>query len=337
MTTLTTCETARARSHAYRIFSQLFDAGATGETLPAVHLIPELSAAAAELADPDLAAAVHQRLFGFNVFAHESMFLSPDALLGGPISEGVAQFMLQAGFDPGSSQNADHIARELALLAFLCDGEAGALRDQQTGEAEGMRAIQRDFLDGHLLRWLPGLDLAIRQQEEPFYAALASLTLELALDQRADLGDAPLNADIHFDLPAAPDPLSNQQAGLSEVAATLLVTAHSGIYLSRDDIGRLGRQHNLPTGFGSRRIMLTNLLRSAAEFDAIGALTESMLAIADRWQAGYSALIDHPALAVQAIGQTWSQRVASTHRLLSQLAEAATSARTLTRTLSDCP
>ncbi len=323
MTTLSAFEITQARNNSYRIFSRLFDAGVSSETLPYVRSIPELSMAAAELADPDLAAAVHQRLFGFNVFANESMFLSPEALLGGPVSERVAQFMLQAGFDPGSSENADHVARELALLAFLCDGEADALRHQQTGETERMRAMQRAFLDGHLLRWLPGLTFAVRQQEEPFHTALAGLTLELALDHRADLGDDLLNPGAPLSLPAAPDPLASERAGLRDVAAFLLTTAYSGLYLSRDDISRLGRQRNLPTGFGSRRIMLTNLLRSAAEFDALPPLLSDIQILLARWQAGYAALDELPVAAVCTIGAVWSARLAETTSLLNRLSEAA--------------
>ena len=323
MTTLTSYETARARGNSYRIFSQLFDAGVTSEALPYVRSIPELSAAAAELAGPDLAAATHQRLFGFNVFAHESMFLSPEALLGGPVSERVTQFTFQAGFDPGSSENADQIARELGLLAFLCDAEIDAWRDQQTGETERMRALQRTFLDDHLLRWLPGLATAIGQQDEPLYAAAASLLLDLALDHRAGLGDDLHSAAAPFTLPAAPDPLASQRAGLRDVAEFLLTTAYSGIYLSRDDISRLGRQRNLPTGFGSRRLMLTNLLRSAAEFDALPPLLSDIQTLLARWQAGYAALDESPAAAVRAIGAVWSARLQETASLLNRLNEAA--------------
>lgn len=340
MITLTSFETAHARSNSYRVFSQLFDAGVTNALLPYVAAIPEFSASAAELADADLAAALHQQLFGFNVFAYESLFLSPEAVLSGPAAERVAQFCQQAGFAAGRDEAADHIAHELALLAFLCGAEADAWRDGQAGEAARLQAVQREFLDSHLLRWLPGLVLAIQQQGEPFYSALASLVAELALDHRAGLLDDLLNPSASFVLSAAPDLLASQRDGLREVAEFLLTTVHSGIYLSRDDIGRLGRPLSLPTGFGSRRIMLTNLLRSAAEFDAVPALLADLQTLLARWQAGYAALDESPAAAVRAIGVVWSARLAKTASLLNRLSAAAapvpaptpTRTRPLTRT-----
>ncbi len=317
-------ETAHARSNSYRIFSQLFDAGVTNALLPYVAAIPEFSATAAELADTDLAAALHQQLFGFNVFAYESVFLSPEAVLSGPVAERVAQFCQRAGFPSVRGEAADHIAHELALLAFLCGAEADAWRDGQAGEAARMQAVQREFLDSHLLRWLPGLVLAIQQQGEPFYSALASLVAELALDHRAGLLDDLLNPRASCVLSAAPNLLASQRDGLRKVAEFLLTTVHSGIYLSRDDIGRLGRPDNLPTGFGSRRIMLTNLLRSAAQFDAVPALLADMQTLVARWQAGYAGLLESPAASVRAIGAVWTERLVDTASLLDQLGEAAT-------------
>ena len=324
MITLSPYETAQARSSSYHLFSRLFDAGVTAEMLPYMTGIAELHATLPERYDADAAAATHQRLFGFNVFAYESMFLSPDAVLSGPVTGDVAQFCQQAGYNAALGEAADHIANELALLAFLCGAEADAWQDGQAGEAARMQAVQREFLDRHLLCWLSGLQLAIQQQGEPFYSALAGLATDLALDHRAALADDLLNPGASFALPAAPDLLSNQRAGLREVAEFLLTTVHSGIYLSRDDIGRLGRPHNLPTGFGSRRIMLTNLLRSAAQFDAVPALLADMQTLVARWQAGYAGLLESPAASVRAIGAVWTERLVDTASLLDQLGEAAT-------------
>ncbi|MEZ4768195.1 MAG: molecular chaperone TorD family protein [Caldilineales bacterium] len=323
MMALSPFDRALARSRAYHAFGRLFDAGITPETLPYATAIGELHAASLEQQDADQAAAAHQRLFGFNVFAYESTFLSPDAVLGGTVTERVAQFYEQAGYQTGRGETADHITNELALLAFLCGAEADAWQDGQTGEAARMQAVQRDFLNNHLLRWLPGLRLAIQQQSEPFYATLASLALEVALDHRANLPDDLLTPAVRIALPAAPDLMSSDQTGLRDIAGWLLTTAHSGIYLSRDDIGRLGKPSSLPTGFGSRRIMLTNLLRSAAQFDAVPALLAGVQTLLTRWQAGYGALQESPAASARMIGAIWLDRIAETASLLNHLGETA--------------
>ena len=323
MIALSPFDKALARSRSYHAFSRLFDAGITPETLLYATAIGELRDALPEHQNDDQSAVAHQRLFGFNVFAYESIFLSPDAVLGGSVTERVAQFYQHAGFKDGHGETADHIANELALTAFLCGAEADAWQDGQTGEAARMQAVQRTFLDNHLLCWLPGLRLAIQQQSEPFYATLTSLALEVALDHRADLRDDLLAPAARFTLPAAPSLLSSDRTGLRDIAGWLLTPAHSGIYLSRDDIGRLGRQHNLPTGFGSRRIMLTNLLRSAAQFDAVPALLAGVQTLLPCWQAGYVALQESPVASARAIGAIWLERLAETASLLNQLSEAA--------------
>ena len=59
------------------------------------------------------------------------------------------------------------------------------------GEAEAARqriAQQRTFLDEHLLAWLPDYAGRIaRESREPFYAAVAKLTLDHAEAVHADL------------------------------------------------------------------------------------------------------------------------------------------------------
>ncbi|MCB0251800.1 MAG: hypothetical protein KDI07_24745, partial [Anaerolineae bacterium] len=70
-------------------------------------------------------------------------------------------------------------------------------------------------------------------------------------------------------------------------------------------------------------LMLTNLLRSAAEFDALPPLLSDIQTMLARWQAGYAALDDSPAAAVRAIGAVWSARLQETASLLNRLNEAA--------------
>jgi hypothetical protein len=181
-----------------------------------------------------------------------------------------------------------------------------------------MRSWQRRFLDGHLLRWLPAVAQAIRQQEQPFYVVLADLTLELALDHRADLGEDMLADLPRFELPATPMPLDQDTTGLKEIASFLLTPPYSGLYLGRDDIGRLGAQERLPRGFGERLNMLTNLLRSAAEYDSLPALLAQLQDLTGQWEAAYAGLPSSMA----AIATVWLERIAATRHLLNRLHDA---------------
>lgn len=311
---LTPAQTAVARQRAYALFSRLFRDGITTATRPFLESIPELADGLKRPFQPDEAAAAHHDLFQFNVLPYESLFLAADGLLGGSVSHAVSHSYQQVGWQvDAAASSPDHIGHELGLLAFLSAAEADAWADDLLPEAVRMRQRQSDFLQGHLLRWLPPFVLAIRRQAHPFYAKLAALTLALA----ADHVTAFVATDA-FTLPPPPDLLADEKTGLKEIAAFLMTPLHSGLFLSRDDVARLGRAHQLPRGFGGRAQLLTNLLRTAVQYDAFPTLVSALQALLAAEETAYEAMLhDHPPLAP--FVTPWLARCRDTHRLLAQL------------------
>jgi TorA maturation chaperone TorD len=310
---------AVARSRAYDLLSQLYLAGVTAQNLVQVQAIPEL---AAELSLPlaaDEAAADHQHLFGFNIHPYQSYFLDPAGLLGGLVTDGVAQTYQRLGFRPGAaSESVDHIGHEMSLLAFLCAAEAEALEDGLPDMAGQMAGHQLSFLVGHMLPWIGPLTLAVSQQGQGFYGALAQVAFDLVQEHATELSgrlERPLAAGSV--LPAAPNVLEDEGSGLKEIAEFLLTPAYSGIYLSRDDIGRLARRQAIPRGFGDRRQLLLNLLRSAANYDALGSVLDNLEALARRWLAAYDDMIAQGGIGLFVPG--WRDRAAETVALLQQM------------------
>lgn len=313
-------ETATAHSHAYEFIGRLYLAGLTAKLLPFVEAIPMLAAARLDPFDSEREAADHQHLFGFNVFAHESIFLDQHSMLSGPVTEAVVATYQQAGFLPTLRDvPADHVGHELGLLAFLCGAEADAWEDDETGQAQRMRTMQRSFLDDHLLRWLPALAQGIRQQQEPFYAALVELTLDLVVEHRNSLGEEPLAGPAAFLLPPSPPLLGQEEVRPRQLAAFLLTPAYSGLYLSRDDIARLGQRFSLPRGFGERRQMLTNLLKSAVRYDSLHPLLAAFRDMVHWWQRSYELLCSSGPAFVSGFVTPWFERLALTLKLLEQL------------------
>ena len=312
---------ALERSQIYSSIGRLFLEGLTEESLPPSLAIPELAATLPDLFDVDEAAADHHHLFGFNVFPYQSIFLDPAGLLGGEIAETVLLIYQQAGFAPGedalaSSESVDHIGHELSYLAFLCAAESKAWEEERPSETQTMIDYQRRFLDTHLLRWLPPLVQAIKQQSNPLFSALADLTLELSASHWIDIWDerqphagAPF-ASSQRDLPRA---LGSDEA-LRGTANYLLTPVYSGFYLSRDDIGRLAREHQLPRGFGRRRGMLMNLLRSAMTYDSLGALLDSIALLAGEWGEAYRHMVKG-----QVYTRFWQVRVDETAAALARI------------------
>ncbi len=324
-------QTAQARCIAYDLFAGLFLEGPTNATRDYIAAAPELEKALGGLEDPVQPAADHFHLFGFNVFPYQSMFLDIDGNLGGEQSERVLNFYRQAGFDltpnsPSSGyaagESPDHIGLELAFLSFLSGAEADAIQDGEELHVHRIQSLQRDFFDQHLLPWLPVLVQAVGQQGLPFYSELSRLTLELACEHRAALGEGVAVRQAAFALPHPPALLENEKTSLKDIAAYLLTPAYSGIYLSRDDIARLGRSHKLPRGFGGRTQMLSNLLHSAVDYDHLPVLISDLHAVLDIWQAAYQSFAEkEPAWRPSA--QAWMERLQATRTILERVASGA--------------
>jgi len=330
---LTTAQIALARHHTYMLLSRLYLEGLTSELLPYVRALPSLAATLPDKFEADEAGADYQSLFGFNLFPYESIFLDPSGLLGGAMTERVTNDYREAGFALHQAERADHIGNELAFLAFLSGAEADAWEDNLVPIALRMRQMARDFLQTHLLRWLPPLIIALQRQPHAFYARLADLTLEIVTSHLSvppsNLADmtlltpssdnaAQIKPTIPSFLPPAPALFTDEKTGLKEIANYLITPPMSGIYLSRDDIVQLGRQQRLPRGFGKRQQILLNLLRIASQYDEWLTLLSSFQEQLEAWQAAYiNYHITHPHLGPFA--DVWLARTRHTSELLQQM------------------
>jgi TorA maturation chaperone TorD len=315
---------ATARSRVYWLLSALYLRGLTPDLLPQVTTIADLRAVLPATYDADTAAAAYQTAFGFNVFPYQSLFLDSAFLLGGEENAGVRAHYAAAGYAfDASSGEPDHIGHELGLLACLSGAEADALADGLPSAVRRARRLQQTFLDEHLLWWLPCFVAAMQRQPEPFYAAVADLTQILVMAHRRELPASAPDSAPAARLPDCPTPLDDPAAGLKEIAEFLATPVCAGIYLSREDIARLARATGLPCGFGDRRLMLTTLLRSAAEYDELGAAADGLRVIAAAFIAVYERWCGDGA-PTSRVAEAWLLRVARLETLLSALVAAAT-------------
>lgn len=311
---------ALARSRAYGLLSELYLVGVTPGNLARVQAVPELAGELRSPFEEDEAAADHHALFRFNVYPYQSIFLDPDGLLGGPMSERVARAYARYGYQPETSgESADHVGFELGFLAFLCAAEAEARQDgDRSGTLRRLQEQQMAFMAAQLLTWIGPLTLAIRQQGQPFFQALADVTLDLLQEQTADLtGNVDRSPQEQSATADMVDLLGQEETGLKEIANFLLTPIYSGIYLSRDDIGRLARRQAVPRGFGDRGQLLLNLLRTAANYDAVGDVIDDLAALARSWYTAYGEMVARPGIGEFA--NCWRTRAAGTIALLDQM------------------
>jgi len=85
----------------------------------------------------------------------------------------------------------DHIAVELNFIMYLCEKAIEALKNGDAKEARRYIQGQKDFLEGHLVKWVPKLVKDILSTAQtPFYKAIAVLTkeyIEMDLSATEDL------------------------------------------------------------------------------------------------------------------------------------------------------
>jgi len=309
-----------ARSRAYDVLSRLVARGVTPDIREEAVASPPIAEALRSYADDDAVAADHHHVLGFCVPPIESVFLEPTATAGGRVSESVHAFYHEIGFtpDPGA-EGPDHLATELDALAFLGRLEADALGAD--AGAEVARAEQRAFLDLHLLRWLPVFEAAVRRVGRPIPAAVVRQVAELVRLHRTTLGEPVV--DGPFELEPAPALLDAEDTGLGEIATILALPAKSGVFLSREDLARLGRSTGVPRGFGDRRVLLENLLRAAVQHDALEATVDGLLAVVAESSEALSAWGASGVPGVASLVEPWRRRAAETASMLARMRQEA--------------
>lgn len=315
MQPLSPVDAARARSRAYLLFSQVFLHGLTPRIFAALDSLPPLADTLPDSPDFEEEAAAWQHLFGFNVFPFASLFLDTERRTGGPVAQAIQHVFMDWGYPPGATaEPPDHLGRILDLMAYLCAAQAESMAHAHPTDA--ILAAQADVLDRFLLPWLPPFVDAVQQQGASFYASVSELTLTLAVDHRPTL--PPATTPIR--LPSPPDVLADPKTSLKDIASFLATPPWSGFFLSRDGIARMARPLTLPTGFGDRTLMLTNVFRASVEYDRFPALVDALVQETDSGQARLAS--SEAALAFPAYTVPWVDRLRGTRRLLLDLREA---------------
>jgi hypothetical protein len=111
--------------------------------------------------------------------------------------------------------------------------------------------------------------------------------------------------------------LEDDKTNLGEIVTYLLTPVYSGIYLSRDDIGRLASRGSVPRGFGERRNMLTDLLRSAANYGHLDQVLASLQDLVANWESLYLQMDASAERYPEAI--VWASQASRTTAMLSQI------------------
>lgn len=309
-------EIARARQNTYFLFGQLLLRGVHPTTIDQLRRLPPLAQHLPDEIDIDQLAAQHQELFGFNLFPYEASFLGEDGQLGGPITEAVMSSYQGINFQqPTEDSSPDHIGVELMALSFLCAAEGDAWGDSKPLIAKQIQQREKGFVSTHIGRWLPALTVAVEGFDIPLYRAGLDLLLGFLEDHLVDLGQARPQPKRILPLPPS---LADDKTDLKQIARYILLPVHSGLFISRHSIQTLGRQLDIPRGFGNREQLLLNLFKSAAYLDEIPSLMQALKTWIEAWEMRYEALsAKFPT--VVALEPSWPQKVSQTKAFLQEM------------------
>ncbi len=255
--------------------------------------LPELVEGLAET-DPEALAVDHYQVLGREVPPYASVFCEADGRVGGSVTEAYHRLYLQAGFalDP-RAEPADHLGQILYFLAFCLERQTPACR-----------RVAGQLLHGERLAWLPLFAFAVQRQQVPFIERVVQLIAELIRLHGTLVPASEQSGTIGQVDPAMPGP----EDDLAALAAYLTTPIRCGFFLSLSDLQQLGRQLDLPVGFGRRRQVLESLLHTAALHGRSCALLEALLALVEEWR---QYLQTQPAAA-----QRWLDRLEATRALL---------------------
>lgn len=309
---MTPRELAVARARALGLVAELYARGLTVESYAAWRQVPAVAARLPATFDPDAAGAAWVRVCHTELQPYASVFLGTEGLLGGEPADAARALRRRVGLADPHELEPDHLAETLRVLAWLAGAEADARRDGV--DPAPLVALQVEALDA-LLAWLPALVVAVEGLElagaDALYPTTLDLVLELCAIWRGTLGEF-----ARVRLPEPPEVWADPATGLAALARFLVVPAWAGGGWSGALLHRVGRELDLPAGFGRRADVLEGLLRSAAQYGEVPALTASLRREVERWITRYAAL-------PEPVGGPWLDRARDTWRALGALLEPA--------------
>jgi len=117
---------------------------------------------------------------GDGAYPYESVYTSPDRLVMQDARDEVLKIYREEGLDRAEEFNEpeDHVAFELEFMAYLCQKTTEALKDGDKGSALGYLEKQKEFLEKHLIPWVPTFCNDVqRVARGDFYKAIAKITV----------------------------------------------------------------------------------------------------------------------------------------------------------------
>lgn len=116
---------------------------------------------------------------GNRTYPYESVYTSPHRLVMQDARDQVVKLYGEEGLAPEEEfiEPEDHVALELEFMSYLCRKTTDALKDANSSGALGYLKKQQDFIQLHLMPWVPTFCNDVRRlAREDLYRAVAMIT-----------------------------------------------------------------------------------------------------------------------------------------------------------------
>lgn len=99
-----------------------------------------------------------------------------------PVTDIYSAYNFMVDYEVARTVSADHIGVELEFMHHLVEAELKAQEDNNSVAVSDLRAVQREFLNKHLLKWAPMYLINVKfEARTPLYYDTADLALEFIL------------------------------------------------------------------------------------------------------------------------------------------------------------
>ncbi|RLA81757.1 MAG: dehydrogenase [Epsilonproteobacteria bacterium] len=99
-----------------------------------------------------------------------------------PVTDMYSAYNFMVDFEISRTISADHIGVELEFMHHLAEAETKALSEDDKASVKEIQAIQKEFLNKHLLQWAPMYLINMKfEARTPLYYDAAEMALEFIL------------------------------------------------------------------------------------------------------------------------------------------------------------
>jgi hypothetical protein len=244
----------------YRYFAKVLQSPSKED----LEMLSPNGATASNLCQEDLDCQWYET-FGRDVYPYSSCYTHPKAQVTGGMWRGASKsFTLKDG----------HVSEYLAILRHL----TGAPLE-----------VQQDFFDSGGLDFLLPFCATLQNLPGSVFSKLGPLILETVC-RHMETVDANLSKELSKVEPLTKNPRIDRIDILlkrddvhwefsENIAEDLTIPANCGFLLTHSMIKEMARRLKIPIGFGSRKVILQNLIAQSAKYGTIGLFLELLLEI----------------------------------------------------------